>query len=541
MEIIVNRDMRVSGIDYKGGVKYPVTDIFGQYMITAGFAVPATPIIYNSPGALESHLSVHSALGILPGNRVSNGPFLIPFGDSHINTMWKQLLPSTVTASGGIATVTMATAPAISAGDAVRLSAFAYAGFNGTKTVLTTPSSLVFTFAVPMDAPASETVVGQVANFSNDRNFSSNFINYLQAYSKGRFYIPKNSGTGGDSSGQALARLNNDVLQYQPDRVLILLGTNDAIAATSTSITSFITNMTSIYTQCLNAGIAVDACTIPPIGAGHPSVSSPTVVGWMCAANRWIRDYANRTKGIKLHDVYNWITDPVQANGQALTGYLSDTVHFAAPACKIVSKNMAANYTSWLGVGVDRLPSSQADGYTFDITSKNRFLNHFFQGTTVATNWNTLWTGTSNSQVNSCVARTVANDGDILGNNQQSDLTSVAGNGGTHLVYQDPSARLVAGNRYKGIGQVRVALGTIGAVNSCHITFGFTVDGIARTYRAGLSTIPEDGSYVFETPEFVWPAGATNPIFYLSALTPATTAGNTVSISWGRVGLIDVT
>lgn len=44
MDIIVNRSMRVQGIDYVGGVKYPVANPLGNLFINSGFASLASPI-----------------------------------------------------------------------------------------------------------------------------------------------------------------------------------------------------------------------------------------------------------------------------------------------------------------------------------------------------------------------------------------------------------------------------------------------------------------------------------------------------------------
>src|SRR3989344_9437474 len=51
-----------------------------------------------------------------------------------------------------------------------------------------------------------------------------NFVTYLSEYTKIQII---NSGKTGDTTSEALIRLNEDVLKYNPDAVIVLLGGND--------------------------------------------------------------------------------------------------------------------------------------------------------------------------------------------------------------------------------------------------------------------------------------------------------------------------
>jgi acyl-CoA thioesterase-1 len=60
-----------------------------------------------------------------------------------------------------------------------------------------------------------------------------NFVTYLSEYTK----IPIiNSGVSGDTTAKALIRLKQDVLDYEPDIVLVLLGGNDYLAGYSEEV-----------------------------------------------------------------------------------------------------------------------------------------------------------------------------------------------------------------------------------------------------------------------------------------------------------------
>lgn len=475
-----------------------------------------------------------SALG--GGSGVDPASVLIPFGDSLVARYWKSLnLTGTITVVGGVATATTASNHLAPIGSRVRVGLSAYDGFNGVFTIVDTPAANQFSFNVPLDAPPSLTIGSEISYFESDQNFSTEFMHYMRIFTKQRFTVPYNGGLGGDDTGEALARLaKEDIVGMNPGRVLIQLGTNDFLNATSQDASGAIANLTAIYQHFLSAGIAVDACTVPPVGAGHADVSNVTKIGYLMNLNKFIRDYVRATPGMRLHDVYQWVSDPAQANGQARSGYLVDTVHYAITGAYVVGQNMAANYASWLGAHPDKLPASQADGWTFNTSSKNRFQNHMMQGAgPVATGWTTLYTG--GTKTDSTVARTLVKDGDTLGQNQKILLN---GTGGTILCYQDPTARMTAGKTYVARGCATISKDTLTNF-FVEISIGFTVGGIARTIRAGLSNVVDaSGFFHIETPPFIYPAGASTPLFYLRAVATGTTAA--AFIEWGRVELEQV-
>jgi hypothetical protein len=484
---------------------------------------------------------------LLPGESsgVSNSEVLIPFGDSLTATFWRQAtVNAPITMSGGIATMQVNVNPAVPIGSRFRLILCNFAGYNGVHTVVATPAINQVSFVAPAGAPISETNTVQTAYFEHDQNFAANYVHYLKIFSKQRFSTPWNGGVGADDAGEALLRVDADLINQKPGRALILLGTNNALM-TSPDLNQYIADMDAIFTKCLNAGIAVDACTIPPFGTGNADVSNTTKVGFIMSANKWLRDYVRVTPGMRLHDVYQWVTDPAQANGQARANYLAaDGIHFIENGAYVVGKNMAANYASWLGDHPDKLPASQADGWTFNTASKNKFANHLVQGAgPIATGFSTLYTGTSNTKVDTTVARTALKDGDVFGQNQRSALnSSVAGSAGTYLFYPTDdaaiAARMTPGKTYIARGSVTLTKGALTKLTA-EISIGFTVGGIARTIRAGLADIFDaSGTFHIETAPFVWPAGASSRLFYFRATT--TGSASDAVVEWGRIELEEV-
>ena len=524
-----------------GSIDYSVSDYLSSRNEALTWSAKPTAAAFGRGQAWFSDLG---SMGYSDGvewtiSKPSNGNYVIPFGDSLTAYMWKWLTPTgNITVSNGIATMTVSANTNAVSGTKFRIALSPTAGYNKVHTVITSLTATSFTFAAPTGAPASETIVNHAVWIDNDTTANASHVNTMRWFSKCRFSIPHNGGVGGDDSGEALLRLNVDLLDKFPDMALILLGTNDALKSTDGSITEFVANMTEIYSKCLAAGIKVDACTIPPFGPTNASAADVNKNRFILAANKWIRDYVNNHADMILHDIHAWSLDQASANGNMISTYTTDGTHFSQTGAWHVGKAMANNYAAVLGAHPDKLPTSQGDGYTFDTSSKNRWLNHMFQGAGPdATSWSTLFQGTGNVKTSSVVARTVNKDGDTFGNNQKIELDSTAsGSAGTALVIQDATARLVAGKRYVARAALTITKGSFTTAMP-HIYFAFTESGVARVIRAGMPDVFDTtvNDVVLETPEFIYPSGASVQSFYLKCST--TGSANDGVIEWGRAYL----
>ncbi|MFG0289069.1 MAG: SGNH/GDSL hydrolase family protein [Rhodopirellula sp. JB044] len=76
-----------------------------------------------------------------------------------------------------------------------------------------------------------------------------------------------NAGVPGNTSSQALRRIEADVLKHDPDIVVVLFGTNDIRVDSDKHVprTRYAENLCSIVTQCRSLGSRVVLCTPPPI------------------------------------------------------------------------------------------------------------------------------------------------------------------------------------------------------------------------------------------------------------------------------------
>lgn len=84
-------------------------------------------------------------------------------------------------------------------------------------------------------------------------------------------YQVLNAGVGGNTTGQGLARMEEDVLRHRPEVVLILFGTNDSVlrapGAYRTPLEMFQKNLETMLARCRGAGARPILGTLLPIMA----------------------------------------------------------------------------------------------------------------------------------------------------------------------------------------------------------------------------------------------------------------------------------
>lgn len=77
-----------------------------------------------------------------------------------------------------------------------------------------------------------------------------------------------NTGVGGHNSAQGLHRMQKDVLDHDPDVVVILFGTNDSRVDSTRAFVSaqnYATNLNKMIDACISQHAKVVLCTLPPI------------------------------------------------------------------------------------------------------------------------------------------------------------------------------------------------------------------------------------------------------------------------------------
>jgi hypothetical protein len=312
---------------------------------------------------------------------------------------------------------------------------------------------------------------------------------------------------GGERTDQILARVQSDVVAYQPGYCHVLAGTNDV--AQAVPMATIQANFTAIWNVLDAAGIRVLTGTIPPRATYTGTMQVDTLL-----LNNWLRAQGRVRRNLTVIDYFSVLVAPGLATGRTDLQALDpvDGIHPTAIGAGIMGRELSTTISTFAPASLD-LPTAE------NIVGNGNLLqywNRFRQSTamTVAppSGWVQSWTGTVPTF--SGVART----DNIPGKWQQivvpsgtqgtMDAFSYAFAAGTlqpgdtiyaTAEYQVSSLPQSPGGGTSGFGMV---LGTSTALNS----------GGARSgdlyYFAGNPNFPSfDRSGVFRTPPYIIPTG----------------------------------
>ncbi len=105
-----------------------------------------------------------------------------------------------------------------------------------------------------------------------------------------------NRGIGGERSEQVRARFAQDVLALHPQAVVILVGTNDAVAnSPALPLAMTEANIAAMTTLARAAGVRVLLASVPPLGWRAYPLIPANAEKRIGAQNAWMREYAARS------------------------------------------------------------------------------------------------------------------------------------------------------------------------------------------------------------------------------------------------------
>ena len=131
-----------------------------------------------------------------------------------------------------------------------------------------------------------------------------------------RLKLVKQAGVTGNTTTQMLARLQTDIIDYNPGYCIVLGGTND-VASLDVETTK--SNLLAIYKKLSNNGIKVIGCTIPQ------RTDSATWKTKIIEINNYIRSLSGVLKNFIVCDFYKAITSP--ANDTWFANNTTDGIH----------------------------------------------------------------------------------------------------------------------------------------------------------------------------------------------------------------------
>jgi len=240
-------------------------------------------------------------------------------------------------------------------------------------------------------------MIGSDGAFSG---FAGSWFSRLSESSGQRIRRFRNAGIAGQSSTSILARIQSDVIAYDPDIcVLEMVTPNDIGQGISLATTK--ANIVSAIEQLQAAGIRPIVCTGPPN-------DSPATRDRLNETSAWLVEYAN-SRGIAVFDLYSPLVDP--ADGTFLSAYTSDGVHPNVAGQEAVAAFLVERLPRDLNE-VPFLSSANLDG--------NLLANGLFVGDSNADGYADAWTNQG------CAAGGLTARADGLGNWQSltGDATS---------------------------------------------------------------------------------------------------------------------
>ena len=145
-----------------------------------------------------------------------------------------------------------------------------------------------------------------------------------------RLSLLSNAGVSSNTTTQMLARVETDVLSYEPGYVVFLGGSNDRssgiVSGDEITAGTTIYNLKTIFDNLINHGIFVFACTLMP----RADLVSAALVKDYTKTNAWIREYVSENVNCCVVDFTAALADP--ATGLPKTGFTLplDDVHPSA-------------------------------------------------------------------------------------------------------------------------------------------------------------------------------------------------------------------
>ena len=250
----------------------------------------------------------------------------------------------------------------------------------------------------------------------------NSWFNHMCLLSNGQIINWYNAGIGSDTTTGMLNRFQSDVIDKGAD--IVFLGDAHNDFSTGSGITEATTrsNIQTMISKALNAGIQVILVTC------YPDNAAPYPVP-IRRHNRWLKRYAELNR-LPVIDLYSAVVDPASSTGQYIAAYTTDGTHTSVQGAHVAGQyalNCLAGILRSKQFGSPWLPSDS-------VTEINLLANPLMltdaNGDLHADSWQILASGGTQ--------RTLA---DVATTNGSAVITSASG-----AFTSDDLGRLVAGS-----------------------------------------------------------------------------------------------
>ena len=207
------------------------------------------------------------------------------------------------------------------------------------------------------------------------------FVTWLQAASGWRFNIVYNGAQSGDTTQNALDRIQRDCLAYNPHVVIMqMVGINDMSVGNGPIDEETIhSNRKLIVDKILATGAKIILLSTTPVYTGEARGTIQNM-SRVIRLNRRLKSYVQAKPNVVWFDAWKQVVDPASTTGLALANMLrtTDNIHYSMRGGKKIADALWAQISSLFPTDFSTLPVSTIDNYTsaqVTLTSVSRTAN----------------------------------------------------------------------------------------------------------------------------------------------------------------------
>ncbi|MCP4615994.1 MAG: hypothetical protein GY844_06120 [Bradyrhizobium sp.] len=324
---------------FNAGVLVAYTDAGAAY---PGFPTTANPADSKRIPPVDAD---YAAAVVVAGGGKGQGYRTVLFGDSMTDTYETVSVPTTVSYDSvtGIATVTFASHQQATGWYVYIWNRNYSSTLQGWRRSVTRIDANTFTVQLPTGLAGVPASAATWLIRSESWRSAQGFVTWLQAASGQRFDIIYNGALSGDTTGNALSRLNRDCLAYRPQVVMMqMLGINDTSPGNGNIAEDAIyANQTDIINQITLSGATLVLLTTTPVASSEPAGRATlTNMSRVNRLNSRLREYCKGKPGVILVDVWKQVVNPLDSTGLAAAALLrtTDKIHYSMRGARAIGE-----------------------------------------------------------------------------------------------------------------------------------------------------------------------------------------------------------
>ncbi|MBP9229602.1 MAG: hypothetical protein KBF41_16175 [Azonexus sp.] len=229
-------------------------------------------------------------------------------------------------------------------------------------------------FTVQMAANLPGLPNGALAGSTQIRNFAwrgvEGFATWFNMAAGWRFNIVFNGAQSGDTTADALARVDADCLAYNPQVVIMQMpGINDCSAGNGpVAEETTWTNQKAIIDKIAGSNATLILLNVTPVAASE-AAGRATLQNMqrVIRLNRRLADYCSTKPGVILFDAWGRVVNPTDATGLAAANILRtapDSIHYSQRGGRMIADALWAQVQQYFPYNPEPLPKSITDSYT---------------------------------------------------------------------------------------------------------------------------------------------------------------------------------